>query len=562
MPRARIQQISAPATITPRATPVNTFVSPARPAPSPLHELADGLSSLDKGLSSFMDKRKADQDKADKIRGEAAFHKNNSVGYAEAVKQGLIPANASPNFVRAYKNQQGNLSGLKLSDSFNAAYNQWEGRNSDDPEVFQQFLTDFISGAVGTDDPDILEGLNPHLGNLAQSAFSHHSNERATATYNDAVSTNGAVSGEAIDQASDLGLSTREGTDYDGLWEQLTIQRQQATGSGILESDYDKTLVDAITAKAIEHGDPQLLELLDRNIPGDDHALSSYPEFRDAKQNALGELERVNNARMIADDKAQAKQDKARKDEIVRAANQALVRDPNAQVPEDVMKEWEKLDPNARSKFMELRKNLIEGAAAEDPREMLELHRDIREGAGVEDVEQAVRDGVIRSHSEYTRAIQTVEKYKEIRKNGGGILKVRNTERFRKAIHSRTDNSKDIVASIFGLGGLSDEGLGAIQKLELMLMEWEQNNPDASQLERLKTINEVGALILSKLPDHEQASDHSQDVNAYLNDVPPKLAALSSERQIFVQEEARRLGISAEVDVSSIILSLKSIMQP
>lgn len=288
--------------------------------------MAKGLGALDRGMSSFLKKRQGKQDKADKIRGEAAFHKANQTGWAEAVKSGQVPANSSPIFMEAYKRQQGNLMGTSMRDNFNAAYQQWDGRNSDDPEVFQEFLSQFITEHVTTNDPDILHGLNPHLRALTENGYSAHSKQRASTIYNENLRNHGASQGDSIDEASGAGLENGLGTDYELLWGALIEQRQGATSTGTLESDYDNMLVESIIAKAIEHGDPQLLEFLDKTIPDEDHSLSSYPQYRDAKAKALDKLERMAVASMTRKDKAQEDSDS---EDINQLVLTGVIRTPN-----------------------------------------------------------------------------------------------------------------------------------------------------------------------------------------------------------------------------------------
>jgi len=288
---------------------VDTYVRPADPAPSSLHQLAEGLSAFDSGLGSWLGKRQAEQDKADAIRGAAAFNKANQKGWAQAVQEGLVPANSSPIFMENYKKNEGNLMGVRLREQYNAAYAQWEGRNSDDPEAFQQFLSDFISSRISTDDAEILAGLNPHIEALTESAYTAYSTDRANTIYQSSVNTNSALVGDIIDHASIQGINLETGTDYESLKADILAQREDALGSGIRMAEFDEQLVASIAAKAIEHGDPALLDLLDQTLPGYDVKLSSLPDFRDVKATTIGALEAEARQRMSDADKSKAKED-------------------------------------------------------------------------------------------------------------------------------------------------------------------------------------------------------------------------------------------------------------
>ena len=503
MPRPQVRDVSPARAIQPQAAPVDTFVRTADPAPSSLHDLAKGLASLDSGLGAYMEKRQKKLDEADKIRGQAAFYRNNQTEYAEAVRQGLIPANSSPVFMESYKGSQGNLAGIRLREQFNQAYLQWDGRNSDDPELFQTFLNTFISENVQTDDPDILRGLMPHLDALTNDAMSTWSKERADAAYNGSVATRGAVAGETIDYASTTGIASEKGTDYDALWEDLLAGREEALSSGIKQSDYDKQLVDAIVDKAIEHGDPMLLEMLDRTLPGSDVKLSSLPEFRDMKANGMAELERMNRQRMTDRDSKQADEDKRREREIQVTIMRGLAENPLAEVPEELIKEWEKYDGGARTKLEAARKTLLDATEIEDPRNLLAVERMIQDGATTEDILELVRDGIIKDPQTLKTAIDRVEKRQKALREGQGILTNQTTKRITDTLRQRT--MPDDITGMFDPGGVSDEGLEAIRDFENMLLEWETQNPNATAIEREEQINKVGKLILERVNTDERS---------------------------------------------------------
>ena len=59
--------------------------------------------------------RDARDAEASQIRGEAQFFKANQVGYAEAVRQGKVPAFASRPFMEAYKQAEGKVVGARLA---------------------------------------------------------------------------------------------------------------------------------------------------------------------------------------------------------------------------------------------------------------------------------------------------------------------------------------------------------------------------------------------------------------------------------------------------------------
>lgn len=513
MSRRPVRELSDPTAIRPVAAPVNTYVRPAEPAPSNLHQVAEGLAAFDQGLSSFLEKRRAKQNEADKIRGEAAFNKANQVGWAEAVRQGLVPANASPVFKRSYKKAQGNLAGVRLREKFNQAYVNWDGRNSDDPAAFDQFVTGFITENVQTDDPYVLEGLNAHIRQLQADAYDVHGREVAQSTYKGHVDTQAAIAGKSIDYASQDGLATGDGTDYEGLKGDLLTQREEALATGIRKEDYDAQLVKAIAAKAIEHQDPQLLDLLDETLPGYEVPLSQIPEFRDIKQNTVEAIEVDIRQRMNDNAKAQKKIDEEAEGKIVRDVFTVLDQDPTAEIPEDVIKQWEKYDPEARTKLARARSSLQDADSIESREDMLMVEQMIQNGATKKDIFDLVADGVINDPSTLKAALDRVEKRQKAVLEGNGILKTQTSKRFLGTIKERT-TPDDLMGGLFAPEGLTDEGLEATKDFEMMLLQWEEQNPNATVFEREKAINEIGELVLKRIITDDREYISQSDAEA------------------------------------------------
>lgn len=502
-PRVKTPEISKASAINPVAAPVDSYVRPPDPPRSNLHDIARGLAAFDSGLSSYLGKRDAEKDEADRLLGEAEFYKNNQVGFAEGVRNGSIPSNSSPQFVEAYKRAQGNLQGIKLRERFNSEYLQWEGRNANDPEAFQAFLADFVTRNVNTDDVDILRGLNPHLHQLAADGISKFGEERTASTYNGSVDTHAAISGEMLDQATVRGLETEQGVDYSEVFEDILSIREAALATGIRKEDYDKKLVDAIVSKAIEHEDPKFLEFLDEVLPEYDTKLGSLPEFRDAKRYAMEKLESDAASDMLARERIQEKIDKEHEESIVRSVVDILAGDPTSNIPEEVIAEWSKYDPTARTKLVEYRKKLLSGEELEDPRDVLHIERLIQEGSTTQDMLDLVESGVIKDVSTLRTAIDRIEKRSKAKLEGKGILTGQTAKRFLRTIKERT--TPDDINRMFAPEGLTDEGLEATRDFEEMLIGWEEANPDATLVDRENAINDIGELILKRIiPDDRQ----------------------------------------------------------
>lgn len=535
MSRRPVEDLSGPSAIQPVASPVSTYVRPAEPAPSRLHEVADGLAAFDQGLRGFMEKRREKQNEADAIRGEAAFNKANHVGWGEAVRLGLVPANASPVFQESYKKAQGNLAGVKLREKFNQAYVTWDGRNSDDPAAFDQFIQTFIAENVQTDDPHVLTGLNAHLRQLQEDAYDVHGREVAASTYKGNVDTQAAIAGKSIDYASSNGLETGEGTDYEGLKGDLLAQREEVLATGVRKEDYDAQLVKAIAAKAIEHQDPQLLDLLDETLPGYEVPLKQLPEFRDIKQKTIEAIESDIRTRMNDNAKAQKAADKEAEGAIVRNVFGILDEDPTAEIPEDVIKQWEKYDPEARTKLARARNSLQDADSIESREDMLMVEQMIQDGATQKDIFDLVSNGVINDPATLKAALDRVEKRRKAMLEGSGVLKTQTSKRFLATIKERT--APDMLGAMFAPDGLTDEGLEATKDFEMYLIQWEEQNPNATLYEREKFINETGELILKRIAPEVPGKDGPQYIS------PADAAEMERQR---AEQEVQANGIGTD----------------
>lgn len=524
MARTPPPKIGRPTPIQPVATPVNTFVRPPDPAPSNLHQLAQGMAAFDSGLKGWLQKRDAEQAKADAVRGEAAFNRTNQSGWAAAVSSGEVPANASPVFMESYKQAEGNYKGIKMREAFTQAYTMWEGRNSDDPAVFEQFLSDFISQNIDTDDAGILAGFNPHVEALTEQAYRVHSEERAKTVYNGHVDTRAAIIGDTIDHASIQGVSTGEGTGYDLLLSDIIQQREEALASGIRKEDFDKQMAATIAAKAIEHGDPYLLDLLDQQLPGYDVKFSSLPEYRDLKATTIAALEVEARRQMTERAQLDKAADEAAEDEIVKTIFGQLGEDPLIQIPEDYIAEWEKYDPEARKKLVDARKTFLDGTTLEDPEDLLAVERMIQNGAGPKDILELAADGVITDPNTFRTLLDRAQKRQDA---GVDVLGSQTARRFLTTIKERT--TPDDIGAMFAPDGLTDEGIEATKDFENMVIDWVIQNPDKSIFEREKFMYEAGELVLKRID--------RQDSTA------PQYVSPADAQRMLQEEQASQQGL-------------------
>lgn len=269
MARPQVRKVSAPSAIQGIASPVSTYVRPADPAPSSLHDLAKGLAAFDSGLGAFLQKRQAEKDEDDYQRGIAQVWRDNGEGAEEAVRRGAVPPQASPRFMEGLRTGQGNLAGIRLKNQFRREFLQWEGRTSGNPEAFGTFLTDFIAKNVPQEaDPQFLKGLNPHIDSLFEEGYSAFTKDTSTAVYNEGLNTDTAALTEVIRTYEEDGQASPSGIDYEAIWTHALAIREEALKRGTVHADIDAYLVDTIIQNAERAKDEGLLTILDKTLPG------------------------------------------------------------------------------------------------------------------------------------------------------------------------------------------------------------------------------------------------------------------------------------------------------
>lgn len=503
MPRAPFKSVELTEALRPVAAPVDSFVQAQVPSrDNNLQDLARSLSGLGGSLAGLIGQRDKQADEEDAIRGKAAFYQGNQQGFAEGVAAGAIPAQASPAFVRAYKQTEGEVAGGVLEQKFSSAYDQWEGKTNADPAAFDSFLGGFLKQNIGTNDPDILRGLLPKVEQLRANYLQRHIGDVSKSTMQGAIDAASAKDSQAIDAANTVGLSSQTGTDYQGVFSQIEANRAASLKVGMDRAKYDERVVDNITALAIKNRDPKLLDFLSRKVPGTDYSWDAAPYGRDQKQKAIDTLETMGR-RSIADDEKKRREEKADlKDAVTRETIQAITKAPNDPIPEALLARGEKVDPDFRVNAIRWRDTIGKGTQTSDPQEILGVTTEVLNGGGVQAVQKAMARGVFKNASDLTTAYKLAE---QMTKDGPQLdadLKGGSAKTILDTIKTRTAGDKDL-GKLFDDGSVTAEGLQAQMDFKLQVLAWRQANPDASPIDREKAIGTIGAEVLKRIQQPE-----------------------------------------------------------
>ncbi|MCX5577242.1 M15 family metallopeptidase [Kaistia terrae] len=541
MARQQVREVSAPSAIQGVASPVDTYVRPAEPGRSSLHELAEGLAAFDSGLGGYLNKKKGENDKAEEAKAIVDFNRNNQVGWAEAVKQGLVPASSSPVYMASYKKSQGNLAGLRLGDKSSLDYQSWEGRHDADSAGYSAWASQWMSDNVGEEqDPEVLQGLAPHLERVTMGGLNTFQTERDERIKEGARATTGATITHALSETLDDGRATGT-TDWNAFWDKTIEVRTEALARGEQEAPVDQLIVDSILLQAERTSDMEVLKLLDKKLPGKEHPMNFAPKIREAmtaSQNRItaaqgatgGEIARQREA----EEKAQQEADKA--------GAYALIYQ-NKEVPEELIVKLSRRDGDIRKTLQDAKTSAKTGFQQEEDVGLMPVWENIHSGAGIGYI-NAMRDaGVIKNQATYQKALDRMAAVKKAQDDGGIFTAptAKDTVRF---LTNATALSKT-EAAISGDMPLSSEALEALHDYRHLLLDWEKRNPDASMMEKEKAALEAATIIRSRL----QEDDTGEYVNTYQSDADRQKAdAAALAAQQAAKAEAKGQADQASAD--------------
>lgn len=488
--------------LRPQASPVDTFTQPRQSA---LRDLAASLSVIDRPLRQFLDDRAAKQADEDRIRGEAAFYDNSAEDLAEGVRTGKVPAQYSPNFVKGWKNARGNVVGNQIKADFAIAFDEWEGKNSEDPEAYDQFLEDFLRERIGTDDPEVLKGLMPHIREITANGSARYTAYRHERTYEGSLDANVAGALQDVDELNKEGLATEEGTNYPVVFQKIAEKRSAFVASGGRPEDFDKSMVDAMSVKVLTTRDPGLLAWFDQKIPGKDYTYGDSPYGAKVKAETVSSLEVIARTADTEDRQRQKAADEKAKDDAHRAAVELLSQDPTAPIPAELLAAGSKVDPTFKVRIEEWRKNL--GTGFTDPKRLRDVYSAILAGGGFKAVQEAASAGVFGRPEDLTAAYTFAKSFEDNADRITETMRSAVSEQILKDIDIRTKGKNEFTGD--PISGMSNEGYEATFDFRRMVQEWVVKHPEASIQETEEAVTKIGKGIMDRLvvPEGQDPED-------------------------------------------------------
>jgi uncharacterized protein (TIGR02594 family) len=485
--------------LQPVAAPVNAeFRHPAASGPSPLHGIAEALSSLSSDLAAWGAKQKQKQDEEDSARGAAAFYEGTAGGYAQGVAEGIIPADKSPKFIEGYKRAMGMSAGISLDSYLGASFQQWSDKTNPDPEAFNQWIGNTVKGRIGTTDPQVLIGMKPYLARAYDRYHSMWQSEVTQNTQNTALASYGAAIASTIDDA--ISDAQQDGTtlNIDQLGTNIDAIRDHGKSIGLRNDQVDKLVADTIQVKALTSRDPTLLSLFDRKSASGP-PLGDTPHGLAVKAEVTSSLMRLWKTEESEARLQQERQDKLAANTAKRTIVEQILKDPNAPIDEQQLAPILKLDGNFKLDLMKWRDDIRTRNITDDPSKVSLLYQDILSGDGdsVEKVTSAIRSGDVRNPENIRQAITFAKAMQDYGQRPDGILSTSAAKSYIGQIQMVGQDSKMSKSRIFGdPATLTEDGRTALNNYRYGLMQWQMKNANASPLEREQFATSLGESIL------------------------------------------------------------------
>lgn len=490
------------------------YVKPPTPAPSPLHEVAAALAPLSEDLFQLSGIQAKQDNKTAAATQEAKFWNDNQDGAAQATATGAIPFFANPMAMNQMAANKGLNDASTLKQSIGPAYQQFD--KTSDPKAFDDWLHTQVRGSA---DPALVN--NPYYakawGNRIQALHDELSNQftadRSVAIKAAAGSEYQRIIGNTITEQWPTGSSD---IDSQKLAATLGYIRDRTVASGMDLATANKTAVDMIAEKALDHKSPAVLNVLDgmARDPND-------PTGTKLGDDLYGSSKRLETAHTIQtlvlqDRTQQQTQQKIADENTYKSTVTPILQkwagtDPNY-VPTDAeVAAASKHDPLFATKIGAYRKNILQDNVVEDPAEKASLYEDIlKNNSGQGAVVDAIGSGVLKTPQSIKEASEYANLVENSQKGGGASKWLEDPayKQYQSVIQSDFKNPK-WVSSLDGMAGVTLDGRNALNDLATITLKHAAQNPNEGPLERRAFFQKLGESILGNKLGAETDNTHA-----------------------------------------------------
>lgn len=483
------------AKIKPVASPTDPY-TPVRHTPkSPMWDVAEALKSFESSLGPVIAKQKAEQAENDRIAGEAAFYQGTAPEQAEAVSSGLIPPFASPHFTNAYKEAEGRAHARTSLTNIASAYDAWEGKDADEDgsQFGAWFQNQVRSQLQGVTDPRVMRGILPALRQSQAMLHKRHLDYVADKAMQRGLAGVSSDVAGAIDSATAVPMissATGKNRSYELVHKSIQGAIDHAASVGIPREAATGAAIDTVISQATARRDPDLLD----SIPPE---FAANPKVAAAIEKARDQINtRVHQDEQRADTILQ-KRRKELSDEAYRSALDLFAKDPNAELPPQLVDAGKEADPLFREKVESLRVKMQ--SHHQRVPDALQNEAQIRIHRSDDPIQQAIKEveaGNIADPGRVSSALSAARQLERSRSFGQkSILSGSITAQYERSLKQYFTKSQ-----IGGSATTDEAAYGrALTDYQIALTEWEQQNPNATAIERMKAQREIGEEMLKGL---------------------------------------------------------------
>lgn len=298
-----------------KARPTNDYIAPTvqhipdAPKENAFTQLADAMGVLNPALTKFA-AVKAEEARAEDIAAAQKKFHDLRIEYADAVKQGLIPAGASRAYMEAYKATELDTKTQRFGLELHQAYDESGLKNLDDPGKMDEFIRDFTKkyrgGALMREGADMYtpreiadskfdEKLNGYTQSLLAQHIQYRADER-TKIGKEAAQTN---AGLKIDSMFDPHDDTTHATTANAIMETFFDPKTGIASNGITNTEANKLMVDVIASKMVQYGDANFSKVADHITTFQNNKLGSTQyarnKFKEAEDSIIAHKIRDSN---------------------------------------------------------------------------------------------------------------------------------------------------------------------------------------------------------------------------------------------------------------------------
>lgn len=308
-------------------------------------EIAQSLRGFNPALAAFAKKVVKEANEKEERKAAAAYRES-KMKWADAVKAGKVREGENPHFRRGWRTEELKASLAQFNLGLHTRYVNDPIQESEDPEAVSRWFDKQVADHFGEDqlkdagDIEVAEVLVPRLDALRERFFAKHTEGligKAEKGYSEALSANLMTVLDQIDPTA---------PDVETFSRAIQEKADEATLNGMNPRAVNKLIVDLVTTKAVEDGNEDYLNLLDK-IVTDKKSGAVLGNTGTARAEKLRARKTITVEREANERAAAAEHKRKREEEVDRLGGIAMRASEAGQDASRVIHQLSLLDPSA-----------------------------------------------------------------------------------------------------------------------------------------------------------------------------------------------------------------------